>query len=187
VNNGRAIVLGDFATGGPQAVSEAEVGLRALEFVTHWRRCGLTADWLATFVAYDSEPEVRDNARSVLSTVINELVENAAKFCADKRQHIRIVVRHHGDFIRVETTNGADTARVDAFRTALSELEHTDLDELFTDRIQRQREPSVPGIGLIILKKDYRARIGARLAEGDGGIWDVQVQATVDVQEVEGR
>ena len=53
-----------------------------IDLVREWSRCGQTADYMARYLAYDFAD--RETAASVLSTVINELVENAAKFSTDK-------------------------------------------------------------------------------------------------------
>jgi len=167
------IVVGDFvdAAQSPPAITGAAVELRALDLVAHWKRCGLTADWLAPYFAYDFEPEARDAAQNVLATAVNELLENAAKFCADKRSTLRLSVRHHGDFIRIETMSVADDARTAAFRAVLEELGRADLAELFARRIEHPQEPGSSGVGLVILKKDY-------------GGWDVHVQLSLDAEEV---
>lgn len=179
------VVVGDFVDGaaGPAALTGVELDLRALDFVAHWKRCGLTADWLAAYLAYDFEPATRGAAVNVLSTAINELLENAAKWCADKRGPVRVAVRHHGDFVRIETQNVADERRSRAFRETLADLEG-DLDALFARRIEHQKEPGASGVGLVILKKDYGARIGARFAVRPDGHWDVHVQLSLDAEEV---
>jgi hypothetical protein len=182
-----AIVLGDFDDGPdvPAAITGVDLGLRALDLVMHWKRCGMTADWLAGFVAYDCDPAARGNAVGVLSTIVNELLENAAKFCADKTAVVGVAVHHHGEFVRVETRNVADARRVAAFRAALDDLATSPLDDLFAKRIERAREPGSPGIGLLLLKKDYGARIGVRLdARGDAR-WDVRVRVAIQTEEIE--
>jgi len=182
-----AIVIGDFvdAADGPPAMTSVELKLRALDLVAHWKRCGVAADSLAAYFAYDFEPDVRAAAVSVLSTAINELLENAAKFCADKRGSLEVSVRHHGELVRIETRHTAAAGRVLAFQGVLAELGRASLPELFAERIEHQKEPGASGIGLIILKKDYGARIGARLQPRPDGQWDVQVQVSLDVEEVQ--
>ncbi|HXI58744.1 MAG TPA: hypothetical protein VNO55_21905 [Polyangia bacterium] len=168
------------------ALTGVSIDLRALELVAHWGRCGLTADWLARFFAYDFAPGSREAAVSVLSTAINELLENAAKFCSDKQHPVRISVRHHGDFVRIATGNTAGDNHVQRLRTTLDQLSHGSLEELFTRLMQNKSAPGASGIGLLILKKDYGARLAVRLAPlAAAGEWDVQVTADLDIAEVE--
>jgi hypothetical protein len=169
------------------ALTGVEIDLRALELVAHWRRCGLTADWLARFFSYDFAPDTRDAAVSVLSTAINELLENAVKFCNNKRQGVRINVRHHGDFVRIETGNTAVDPHVRTLRATVEELGREPLDALFARRMQERAAPGSSGIGLLILKKDYRARVGVRLTPLEGGEWEVRVRTDLDIADVEQR
>ena len=58
-------------------LAELRVELAALDAVSEWRRCGMTADFAAKYFACASSNPV--TAASVLATVINELVENAVR------------------------------------------------------------------------------------------------------------
>ena len=95
-------------------LGELSVTLIPLDLVTEWARCGQTADYLARFLAYDFEK--RELAASVLSTVVNELVENAVKFSSDKTLPAQIVVRQFGDRISITTSNNATAAQAESFR-----------------------------------------------------------------------
>lgn len=180
-------VLGAWSDEPSPAISGAQVSLRALELVTHWRRCGLTADWLAGFCAYDFEPAARAAANNILSTAINELVENAAKFCADKTEPLTVAVHHHGDVIRIETRNRIDAAQAERLRRALADLARPDLEAVFAQRIEHQAAAGASGVGLLILAKDYQAKVGAKLAVQPSGQLDVQIAVRLDVEEVSGR
>ncbi|HZL17003.1 MAG TPA: hypothetical protein VFG23_04570 [Polyangia bacterium] len=184
--SGTTIELGDLPASPPtEALTGVEIELRALELVAHWRRCGLTADWLARFVAYDCAIDSRGAAFSVLSTAINELLENAVKFCNDKRKSTRISVRHYGEFVRIETRNSAISPHVGTLRTTIEELGREPLDALFAERMQEKSKPGSSGIGLLLLKKDYGARLSVRLTAMDGGEWDILVRADLDISDVE--
>src|SRR5690349_25000309 len=76
---------------GDAPLSELSLSFPPLALVAEWSRCSETADFVARFFAHDY-PD-RDVAGSVLSTVVNELVENAAKFSSDKSVQARVVVR----------------------------------------------------------------------------------------------
>ena len=179
-------IVGEWSEAGPPAIMGMQVSLRALDLVVHWKRCGLTADWFAAFFVYDFPVEDRPAATSVLSTAINELIENAVKFCSDKTQPVSIAIRHHGDFVRLETINRVDAVRADKLRLAIDEIITSDLGVLFARRIEHQAEAGASGLGLLILKKDYNAKIGLKLVPV-GGELDVHVQVTLQVEEVSGR
>jgi hypothetical protein len=180
-------LLGTWVDEPSPAISGAELSLRALELVTHWKRCGLTADWLAGFCAYDFEPAARTAANNVLSTAINELIENAAKFCADKTEPLVVAAHHHGDVIRIETRNRVDLRQAERLRRALADLTASDLDAVFAQRIEHQAAPGASGVGLLILVKDYHAKVGAKLVVLPSGQLDAHIAVTLEAEEVSGR
>ena len=47
------------------------------ELTQEWGRCGLTADWIAGYLVLDLEQSFREVAKNLISTVANELLENA--------------------------------------------------------------------------------------------------------------
>ena len=179
---------GTFADDEPtRALSGASIELPALSIVAHFRRCGLTADWLAAFMAYDFEH--RESATSILSTVINELLENAVKFSAPSAEPIQLSVRHYGAKVRIEVRNPTDGARVDALKKHFARLETEDPDALFASLVERASEKGSPGVGLLILRRDYAASVGVKVesAEGRDDAAVVSVQVERDVEEVEQR
>ena len=86
--------LGHFDGPPTDAISELTVDLLTVDLVAEWRRCSVVADFVARYFAQNfAAPEA---AASVLSTVLNELVENATKFSSDPSQRIRLWVGHFG-------------------------------------------------------------------------------------------
>jgi hypothetical protein len=159
-----------------------------LDMVMHWHRCGLAADYFAAHLAYAFEH--RDSVRPILSTVINELLENAAKFALEKSGVASITVRHYGDQIAIETRNRADKRRADGICSLFDELANAPVEDLFLARISgtAEAEGSSSGLGLLVLRKDYGVRLGAHiaaLAEGSG--FEVTVQALLRTDELEER
>jgi hypothetical protein len=169
------------------ALGAFELRFVPLDFVVHWRRCGMTADYLAAAMAYAFEQ--REAAASVLSTVINELVENAVKFSDDKRTEARVSVVHHGDVVCIEAVNLTDERRAGELHAFARELERGDPETLFLERVARTTRPgeSASGIGLLMLVKDYTARLGIRVRAVEGGRSQVTVQAMLTPEQVEAR
>jgi hypothetical protein len=158
----------------------------AMDFVVQWNRCGITADYLADYLAYAFER--RDVARSVITTAANELLENAAKFSSDKKAPVRIAARLRGDVLELEVENVADADHVDALTSVLDALSRGEASSLFASRIE---SPERGGLGLIILARDYDAQLGARIVSVNGGSLDktfsVTVRASIAADEVEQR
>jgi len=183
----KPIVVGEFAETAHAALSGVAIEMPALDLVAHWRRCGMSADFLAGYMAYDFAN--RPVATNVLSTVTNEILENAAKFSVDKRRPVRILVAQLGDSVLIEATNVAEAARAEAFRVRLEEVLAADPERLFLQHLESASvaPPGAPGIGLVVLRKDYRALLAARIEPRPDGHLDVTVQVSLPSEEVDQR
>ncbi len=166
-------------------LGELSITFVPLDFVTEWARCGQTADYLARFLAYDFEN--REAAASVFSTAINELVENAAKFSADKTQPARIVVRHDGDRVSIATRNNASAAQAASFRDVAADISAADPETLFAERLLHPPDVGGAGIGLIVLRKDYGAVVSVRTEAESAAQSTVEVEVTIAHEEIEQR
>jgi hypothetical protein len=180
-----AIMIGRFEVASADPLSGVTVEMPALDLVAHWRRCGMSADFLAGYMAYDFSN--RPVATNVLSTVINEVLENAAKFSADKRRQVRIAVTQLGDTVCVEATNATGAERADAFRRRLEEVLSGDPETLFQQHLENapSAPPGAPGVGLVVLRKDYRAELGARVTPRADSLFEVTVQVRLSAEEVD--
>lgn len=179
-------VAGVFDEGTAPALTSTSIAMPAMDFVVQWSRCGITADYVADYLAYAFER--RDVARSVITTAANELLENAAKFTSDKKAPVRIAARLRGDFLELEVENVADASHVDALAAVLDALSRGEAPSLFASRIEANERG---GLGLIILARDYAARLGAKIVSVNGGSLDpsftVTVRASIAADEVEQR
>ncbi len=177
-----ASILGAFPEPRSPPLSAIELDVVPIDLVAEWRRCGLIADFLADYMVYGFER--REEARSVLSTVANELVENAAKFSADKRAAARVSIRHHGEVVHAEVRNETADEHVQNLREVLTELAHDGATAVFQRRMTEDRR----GLGLALLAKDYGATVGATVAPaGTGGKTEVCLRVALSAAEVEQR
>jgi hypothetical protein len=174
-------ILGAFPDARSRPLSAIEMEVVPIDLVTEWRRCGMIADFMADYMVHGFER--RDTARSVLSTVVNELVENAAKFSADKRATAHVSLRHHGESVHAEIRNEASDAHVEDLRELLGDLARDDPRAVFERRLHGRR-----GLGLALLARDYRATVGATIASGvGGGSTAVCLRVALSAAEVEQR
>lgn len=176
------IILGAFPEAPPSPpLSEIELEVVPIDLVTQWRRCGMIADFLADYMVYGFER--RDTARSVLSTVVNELVENAVKFSTDTRSVAHVSIRHHRDVVHAEIRNDASEKHVQSLREVLEQLAHEEATAVFRRRMEDRR-----GLGLAMLAKDYGATVGATVGPaGAGGKLEVCLRVALSAAEVEQR
>jgi hypothetical protein len=174
-------VLGAFPDPPAPALSAIELEVVPIDLLTEWRRCGMVADFMADYMVHAFER--RDVARSILSTVANELVENAAKFSSNKRGMARVAIRHHGEVVHAEVRNGSTEKHVQALREVLSDLQREDATAVFRRRMEDRR-----GLGLALLAKDYGATVGATAVPGGtAGEIVVCLRVALSAAEVEQR
>lgn len=178
--------VGVFDDGGGASLTSTEIVVPAMDFVVQWNRCGITADYLADYLCYAFER--RDVARSVITTAANELLENAAKFSSDKRGTVRVVGRLRGSDVELEVENVANAKHVESLATLLDALSRGEAAGLFAARLESRERG---GLGLIILAKDYSARLGACIVpvdrESEVASFTVTVRASIAADEVEQR
>jgi len=151
-----------------------------VDLLTQWRRCGMVSDSLADYMSYAFER--RDVARSILSTVVNELVENVAKYSADKLAPARLSLEHHGASLVVSSRSVANAAHVGALVEELEELAAGSAAEVFARLVAQRR-----GLGLALVASDYGAALGATISPAGGGLSTVSLTAALPASEVEQR
>ena len=162
-------------------LSRIELALQPRHLLAQWQRCGLTADWLASYLACDLETGEQASAKNVLSTVINELLENAVKFSADGVDTFKVAVRREHRIVRVETWNRAVEHRSRLLEQTLAELEVDSAQALFLRRMAQPAVVGAPGIGIIVVRRDYGARIHASVTPADSGTTDVHVSVDLEL------
>jgi hypothetical protein len=158
-----------------------DLELRPEELLASYRRCGLTADWLASYVSSDLDSEHRAAVKNVLSTVINELLENAVKFSVDPTGSIRITARREANAVRIETWNRASEDRARLLESTLEELGRSSPDALFAQRMAQSSAPGAPGVGIIIIRRDHGARVGVELTPRGDGSFEAHVSVALDL------
>lgn len=181
-------VYGTYAQKGEGDTPITEVGLKfvPLDLIAHWRRTGITADFLANFLSYNFLDQ--KTAHSVVSTLLNELLENAVKFSADKHKRIHLNICHFGDRMTVETMNSADEEQTRHFDGVIQKILSNDAEKLFLDQIQHtaENDTSASGLGLISMKKDFNAEYGVKIApEKDSNHYEISVLVTLRAEDVE--
>lgn len=66
--------------------SEFTLKLRPMDLRVQWRRCSLTADYISNYCSY--QEKLDPDTSNTISIIINELIENAAKFSKDRKGEI---------------------------------------------------------------------------------------------------
>lgn len=151
-----------------------------LDIFDQWDRCDLVANFLAQYFAYGYE---NDTSKSIISTVVNELVENAVKYSRNKSSPIDIEIRKRREDLLLRVTNAIPRNRKDHFLKVCQDLFERDLEELYLEKLTVAREDrAYSGIGLILLKKDYEALIGVDFLQTQENTLKVEISLELSVQ-----
>jgi len=168
-------------------LSTLELRFVPLDYVMQWHRCGLAADYFAAHVAYTFDN--REGARTLLATVVNELLENAVKFSSDKSLAASLGFKHYGDWLTIETRNRTDARHAAALEALARDFDAHPAETLFMARVASPSgsDTSPSGLGLLVLKKDYGVRLTVECRAVTDGQFEVFVHALMHTEEMEVR
>ncbi|WP_434415573.1 slr1658 superfamily regulator [Nannocystis pusilla] len=143
-------------------------------FPVKWNQCSVAADFFAEYFVdvgeggLTEEAERRDFVGSV-GYVLNELIENAVKFCAGGTVVIDAGVEA-GEFVVVVSNQVCGDA-VDGLRLKFAELLDGDPAELLMQRVEDNAanpDLTTSGLGFLTMLSDYKARLGWRFDPAPG-------------------
>ncbi|MDX2273304.1 MAG: DUF6272 family protein [Cyanobacteriota bacterium] len=126
-----------------------------------WSTSGLSADFMADYMATFFPGEIAAPVKSAISFIANELIENAMKYNDDRTgDSITIALyvnTHHLIFL---TTNSIAPAKVGGFQEFIQELSTSDPGDLYVKRIEEPDESGQSGLGYLTMINDYQAELG---------------------------
>ncbi len=165
--------------------------LDATHLATQWRRCSLNADFWAHYLSFympvPTPPGMlrREAMEYMLSYLLNELLENCAKFSAGPIQTVCYQSWILEDRMVFQVTNHITPAKQKPFINLIQEFLEGDPHELYFQRLEQNAELSCNGSGLgyLTLMKDYDIRFGFRFRPVEADSVAVDVQAHVNMKE----
>ena len=129
------------------------VTILPLDLFDSWERGSLLSNFAADFYKHNFPS---DEEHNLISTVLNELVENAVKFSRNNSAPVKIVLKRRNDELLMQADNYLPRRRKESFISVCKEIATADLDELYVDRMHENvYDTHSSGIGLILIKKDY--------------------------------
>ena len=162
--------------------SHMRLELQPIDLSTFWKRCGLTANFAASFYSYCSSNSRQ--AENVISTIVNEMVENAAKFSKARQANITIDMRHFASLIRIEVINYSTSSIRDQFEQYVSKLVSSEPEELYFKHLESKQEGDThSGLGLLMMMKDYDTRFGFRFTNIEADKHEIAVRAHISLEE----
>ncbi|TGM46139.1 DUF6272 family protein [Leptospira vanthielii] len=145
--------------------SKIQIHLKPVDLMRYWRRIGIMSDFIGYFYGFSFLPNVPTESMDMknsdivnsISTVFNELLENAAKYSYDKKADIEISLIHRGKTFEMLVRNKTNESNVTAYEASLKEIfSAKDLESLYIEKLEtNENDPHHSGIGLIMVLKDY--------------------------------
>jgi hypothetical protein len=124
-----------------------------LDFFDNWERGSMLANFIADYYHNNFSGKT---AHNLLSTLFNELIENAVKFSRNNSSPVEIIIKKRTGNLLTRITNSIPVHRKEPFMEICSRLYAEDLETLYLQRIEEGiQDKTASGIGLILIKKDY--------------------------------
>jgi serine phosphatase RsbU (regulator of sigma subunit) len=128
-----------------------------LDMFDNWQRGSVLSDFTASYFRHNFPSEEQFG---LISTVVNELVENAVKFTANNSLPVDLTLKKAMGRMLLQAANTVPIHRAQPFMEVCRELFEKDLDQLYMERLthdQADREAS--GLGLLLIRKDYSSKL----------------------------
>ena len=170
-------VIGDYELTPDNLPGEGDLRftVKPIDMITHWHRCGIIANFVADYHKTD-ESSIDKN---IVSTVFNELIENASKYSTKRDSEIHIEVKRYNKILKMQVTNTSNKSYFESLINRLGLIINSkNLDELFFKEMQKKSNGNKQSeIGLLIIFKDYEIKLGAKLVEKGNNLFEITIQA----------
>lgn len=153
-------------------------------FQHHWERCGLTANLMAS-----RSPALSPYMVSVVSTVFNEMIENAVKYADTPTSCIELIQWITDQGIECEVINTASPHHANTVMALCDRLSSPDVDPeaLFFDALEAAGSSTHSGsqLGLIGVVQAFNVKLGCSIQQTGSNQSTVTVKAVINVSEEE--
>lgn len=135
-----------------------------VEHIQHWKKCSLIANFFGNYQA-ESYAENKEKIISTISTISNELLENAIKFSEKDYSDISISIKKHESSILIQVNNISNNSNVMRLQNTLTKIKNNNIAAYQIEKINKNaiENSSFSEIGLINIAKDFSNKIGAKI------------------------
>ena len=155
-----------------------------LELVSHWRKCSLASNFLANYDMFKFEHQKK--AQVVLSTIINELIENAVKYNADQNKLVSVSLQKKTTEITIETMNSTTKESTEKLKKFIETLHTKSFEDLFMEAFEKitLSDANESGLGLLTILKDYHGKLGIKVEPSTRkGLYSILVKTSIPIEE----
>ena len=147
-----------------------------IDFVYSWPRISMMSNFAAEYYRCDFST---DDEYIRISTVLNELIENAVKFSRDKACPISVTIKRKLDGLDITVTNSIAVDQYEQLALACLELEQDNIEDVMEDKADRLVDSRSSGIGLLLIKSAYGTSLRFDFMYSDGRPTSVSVTAEI--------
>lgn len=135
-----------------------------VEHISHWKKCSLIANFFGNYQA-ESYKENKKQIISTISTISNELLENAIKFSEKSYSDISISIKKHESSILIQVNNISNETNATRLKNTLTKIKNNNIAAFQIEKISKNAidNSSYSEIGLINIAKDFSNKIGAKI------------------------
>ncbi|WP_244310472.1 DUF6272 family protein [Leptospira noumeaensis] len=161
--------------------SHLSISLSAIDMTFYWKRCDVLSNFISQFYFHSYESKKLDN--NAISTIINELVENAAKYSDKENSKIFLEIKDLGTHLRVEVKNRVTPWTKAIFENKINTIQSGNLEQLYFDALETRNHGSGnAGIGLLMLLKDYHLNLAYEFTKVDEFSFEVTMRVHIPTE-----
>jgi hypothetical protein len=165
-NMDEEVILGyyDIISEALPAEGRVNIKVKPVDMVTYWKRCGMLADFVAAF--YSTAMDNSELLENSISTIFNELMENAVKCSVKRDSEVNINLKLYDTVLKIEIENVTTQYHYNILKGHMQNLlTNDDLESVYYKTLSEKIDPTSEGsgIGILLLMKDYPTKIGAKL------------------------
>jgi hypothetical protein len=164
-------IFGDFIADLPTSEEYLIIGFSpsSMPLKQRWRNNGLSADFIAdyftTFFPGNPDPDkvisMKDEVKSAVSFIANELLENAMKFSDESSQYpVTIQLNLKSNNLVFWVTNSITAQQAEKLQAFIQDLTLGDPGDLFIRQLEKEPSQGESGLGLLTMVNDYQAKLG---------------------------
>ena len=134
-----------------------------MTYLDNWKKCSIVANFFGMYqgVSYKKNTE---KAISILSTITNELIENAVKFTSNDKSDVKVKLEKTNNIISIETCNIGNKKNMENLIMFTEKLESDNPELIFLNNLENNLNSNNKSeLGLISIFKDYSNKIGFKI------------------------
>ncbi len=146
----------------------------SIPFSQRWQNNSLSADFIADYISSFFPRDERDSEncrkhaviKSSSSFVVNELLENAMKYCHYSSEYkITINIQVKDELIKILVTNVITELSSLKYQEHIKKIINSDVNKLYINHLEKNAEDEYNmnlGLGLLTIINNYSAQVGWR-------------------------